>query len=316
MIDSAERMRFLREVLGKGILANDGVNASFRCPTCQHKDKLKLVVHLEKEFWHCWVCGSKGRSINSLLRKFSPAKSKEWQSRFLPPELKWSEQKEEKVKVTMPDSFIPLVNHSSDPDFVAVMRYVESRGVTERDIWRLRLGTCTRGRYRRRVVFLSFDEEGQLNYLTGRSIDSDSNARYINPKVERHGIVFNELDIDWDQALTICEGPFDLVNAGLNSTCLLGSTLTQGHRLFEKIVINKTPVILCMDSDAQKKQHNIAKLLYSHDIDVRTIELSGKKDIGEMTKDEVIQAKESSKPWNPESRLFYMIRNINSGSIL
>ena len=140
--------------------------------------------------------------------------------------------------------------------------------------------------------------------------------RYVNPKVERHGIVFNELDIDWDQPLTICEGPFDLVNAGPNSTCLLGSTLTQGHRLFEKIVINKTPVILCMDSDAQKKQHNIAKLLYSHDIDVRTIELSGRKDIGEMTKDEVIQAKESSKPWNPESRLFYMIRNINSGSIL
>ena len=86
--------------------------------------------------------------------------------------------------------------------------------------------------------------------------------------------------------------------------------------MFEKIVINKTPVILCMDADAQKKQHNIAKLLYSHDIDVRTIELSGRKDIGEMTKDEVIQAKESSKPWNPESRLFYMIRNINSGSIL
>jgi len=316
MIDSAERLRFLREALGKGILASDGVNLSLKCPSCQHKDKFKLVVHLEKEMWHCWVCGAKGRSINSLLRKFSPAKAKEWQSKFKPPESKWAEPVEEKVKVTMPDSFIPLVSHSTDPDFLAVSRYVESRGLEERDIWRLRLGTCTRGRYRRRVVFLSFDENGELNYLTGRAVDSDSNVRYVNPKVERHGIIFNELDIDWDQPLTICEGPFDLVKAGKNSTCLLGSTLTTSHKLFEKIVINRTPVILCLDSDAQKKQHNIAKLLYSHDIDVKTINLGNHKDIGEMKKEEVESAKENSKPWNPESRLYYMIRNINSGSIL
>ena len=66
-------------------------------------------------------------------------------------------------------------------------------------------------------------------------------------------IIFNELNIKWDEELTIVEGPFDLTKSNFNTTCLLGSSLNESYELFKKIVKNKTPVLLGLDPDAMTK---------------------------------------------------------------
>lgn len=318
MIDTAERLKYLSSAIGPGILGKDGVNASFKCPKCQHKEKLKLIVRLDDERWHCWVCGSKGRSIASLLGKFARSHRTGWIQRFGTAQQKkfLDEPIEEEKKLELPVGFIPLVGHSIDPDFNATRKYLAGRGIGEQEIWRYRVGTATRGSCRRRAIITSYDHEGTLNYWTGRAIDADAQVRYLNPKVERRDVIFNELDIDWSKELTLVEGPFDLISVGGNSTCLLGSTLTSGHALFHRIVENETPVLLALDKDVRKKAHDIAKLLFSHGVSVRMLETGDNKDVGEMSPETLQDAIGLAPNWKPNDRLFHLIRNISSGSML
>ena len=49
-----------------------------------------------------------------------------------------------------------------------------------------------------------------------------------------------------------------------------------------KIIKNKTPINLALDSDAYAKALRIAKLLYSYDINVNIVDTRGKEDVGDM----------------------------------
>ena len=317
MIDAVERLRYLSSALGTGYLSKEGLNASFKCPKCQHKDKHKLVVKLDDERWHCWVCGIKGRTVASLLGKHAKEARSGWIQRFGTNEQRRyiDEPAKEEEVLELPEGFIPLVKQKMDPDFNAVKRYLGDRGIEEKEIWRYRIGTCLRGKCRRRAVITSYDCDGKLNYWTGRSID-ESSVKYVNPRVERRDVIFNEIDIDWTKELTIVEGPFDLISCGGNSTCLLGSSLSVSHSLFQRIVGNQVPVILALDKDVKKKAHDIAKLLFSHGISVRFLDTGEYKDVGEMPVDELEKAKEKAVEWSPNDRLYHLIRNISSGSIL
>ena len=317
MIDVNERVKYLSGILGKGHLGKDGLNASFKCPKCAHKDKFKFIIKLDDERWHCWVCGLKGKTIAFLLKRFAKESRKELIQKFGTVEQKRyiDEPEKEEEKLDFPEGFIPLVNSKSDPDYRSVVDYLQNRGINEDKIWRYRIGTSLRGKCRRRAVITSYDFEGSLNYWTARSIDEKSYVKYVNPKVERRDIIFNELDIDWTKELSIVEGTFDLMSIGGNSTCLLGSSLSTSHALFQRIVGNQTPIILALDSDVRKKAHDIAKLLFTHGVQVRFLDTGKYNDVGEMPEEELLKAKEKASHWNPNDRLFHLIRNISSGSM-
>ena len=59
----------LDNTLGAGTSLK-GSEQAHHCPFCHHHKK-KLQVNLETQYWHCWVCDSKGRTIQSLLRKLN-----------------------------------------------------------------------------------------------------------------------------------------------------------------------------------------------------------------------------------------------------
>jgi len=317
MIDIAERLKFLSNSFGKGHLARDGSNAAFKCPKCQHKEKKKLMVKLDDELWHCFVCGIRGRSITSLLSKHGAKGSRgEWIRLFGSEEQKkFIDEPEKEEVLALPNGFIPLIDEKSDPDYRAVLRYLEERGIGEDLIWRYRIGTSLKGKCRRRAVITSYDACGKLNYWTARSIDNDT-VKYYNPTVERVDVIFNEIDIDWNKELMIVEGPFDMIAAGGNTTCLLGSSMTPSHAIFQRIVGNKTPIILSLDNDVQKKAHNIAKMLFNHGVCVKFLNTGAYKDVGEMPQNEILDARNNAKEWEPNDRILYMIKNIKSGSLL
>ena len=161
----------------------------------------------------------------------------------------------------------------------------------------------------------SFDFDGELNYFTARSIDSDGAKKYINSKVQRKSVIFNEINIRWNEPLTLVEGPFDLMKCNWNATAMLGSYLDESYLLFQKIVKNQTDVVLAMDSDASKKMNKIAQKLKSYGINVKYLDLGKFNDVGEMSKNDFDLALRSAKSWSSVSLLNSKIRQIRSSSI-
>jgi DNA primase len=303
------------------MLGKDGLNLSTRClnpkcPSLSSKNKLKLVIKLDDEKYHCWVCDLKGIGVAKLYSRFVPRYLDE-SKKYFNKKIKIQKIEHSVEAVTLPKNFILLATaiNDLDPDVRAVVRYLYSRGLTDHDLWKFKFGTCRSGANRRRVIFPSFDSEGMLNYWSSRSIDPDVMIKYKNVKAKKNEIIFNDLSIDWAKPLTLVEGPFDLVKCDTNSTCLLGSVLNEKFSLFHKIIINKTPIILALDSDATFKSHKIAEKLYEFGIDVSIMPLGNFHDVGEMNKNDFQKQYSQRKRWSPSLVLSDKIDKIFSGSI-
>ena len=124
------------------------------------------------------------------------------------------------------------------------------------------------------------------------------------------------INVDWSKELVIVEGPFDLTKSIQNSTCLLGSTLTESHELFRGIVTNMTPVTLALDPDAHLKTQKVASLLSSYDIDVKVANVSPFEDVGSMPVGSITKIIQEARVWSRNDRLRSLISTIKSGSLI
>ena len=125
-----------------------------------------------------------------------------------------------------------------------------------------------------------------------RSYDS-SWKKYLNPSAKKD-ICFNELYVEWDSDLILTEGVFDAIIAGPNAIPLLGSTLREESRLFQKIIQNDTSIFLALDPDAKKKEEKIIRVFLKYGIELYNIDISGFSDVGEMTKQEFKDRKQNA----------------------
>lgn len=303
------KIDFLRHVFGEVEIARDGVNVAVYCPVCENKSgKKKFSINVETWNCHCWVCDAKGRNLFLILKKsFSHDVAHRYRERFLKDDQGCNnlEREDDSFNVLLPEKFTLLCKsfESNDPDIKDCIRYLLRRGLTKKDFWYFRLGTSSTGVHRRRIIIPSFDSDGKLNYLVSRSIDPDRKPKYINSKSDKMNIVFNEVNLNWKKELTIVEGPFDLFSCNQNSTCLLGSSLREESYIFKKIISNRTPVLLSLDSDMKKKTRKYADLLSSYCCDVRVIDLGDFQDVGEMTKDEFKERRKNSIFWSRDLSL-------------
>lgn len=314
------RLGILRKALGNFEKSKDGVNFAFRCPKCAKSgtSKKKLVIHVQTGAYHCWVCDLKGRNVSYLCKKYFPRYTDDCAQAFNEKINLGPDSPAEKEELRIPQGFelLCLATDTVDPDVLAVKKYCYKRNLTIDDMWYFRLGSCKKGKYRRRLIVPSFDLEGNLNYFVARAIDSSSSRKYMNPRVSKKDIVFNEINIDWKKELTIVEGPFDLMKCDTNATCLLGSSLSPDYKLFKEIVKNKTQVILALDDDAKSKTHKFAKMLHDFGISVKIMDVSGVDDVGSMKKEEFLNRKKMAKSWKSCDHLYHLIGSIKSGSII
>jgi len=315
-----ERVTFIKKVFGEISRARDGINVAVSCPACNSKSKKKFSINVETGQCHCWVCDLRGKTLVPILRKFDMSHFVEEYCQKFAVDLYRKTLKEsiEEAEARLPEDFRLIIDdiNPRDPDMRACLLYLKNRGVTERDMWYYKIGTSQLKRFRRRVIFPSFDSLGDINFFVARGIDSGSRVKYINCPVNKQRIVFNEINIDWKKELAIVEGPFDLLKSGYNSTCLLGSRLSEESILFSKVAHHKTPVLLCLDSDMNKKSHAIAKLLSEYSCRVRILELGEYSDVGEMTKEDFIKKSSEASIWSRNSFILDKIRSIESGSLV
>jgi DNA primase len=173
------------------------------------------------------------------------------------------------------------------------MNYLKGRGIKKEDILYWKIGYCSSGDYENRIILPSFGSDGYCNYFTARGYEKNMWPPYLNGPGSKD-IIFNELLVDWEKEVTLVEGVFDAIVAGDNAIPLLGSSLREDSRLFRKIALNDTSVLLGLDHDAQNKAMRLIKAMMAHDIEVRLMDTSGYKDIGEMPREVFEKRKEEA----------------------
>jgi len=321
-LSKTQKLSFLKKVFKKANLTSDNENVEVSCPNKKCKshnsNKLKLIIQIDTQQYHCWVCGESGIGVKRLVSKYKRALLSEVSSIFKDFSKSKKIEENPEYQIDLPKGFRLLSESKSliDPDIKAALKYVNLRDISDKELWYFKIGTVTTGRLRRRIIIPSFDEEGDLNYYVARTVSPNGRMKYINSKVPKKNVVFNEINIDWKSELTLVEGPFDLMKANENATCLLGCTLKEDQLLFNKIVRNGTPICLALDPDVINKAYNIASLLTSYGIRVRILDCSNYEDVGAMSKAVFNQRFENAKPFRNNDKLINLISSIKSGSIV
>ena len=245
-------VNILDDVLGPGTSMKNDEQAHY-CPFCHHHKK-KLQINLQSQKWHCWVCDSKGKRIQSLLRRLhvDSRKLKKIYEIYGDDYVVYSNNTEdEKVELRLPSEFQSLLIEPKgiNPLFRKVKEYARKRGISEGDIKRYNIGYCDGGHYANRIIIPSYDSDNRLNYFIARSVFDEETFKYKNPPVSKNVIMF-ENQINWDEPITLVEGVFDAILIDGISVLGNGVTAEQAH-LIDKL--NKR-IILCPDRDNAGKE--------------------------------------------------------------
>tara|TARA_R110001592_G_scaffold361764_2_gene673604 strand:+ start:30 stop:956 length:927 start_codon:yes stop_codon:yes gene_type:complete len=269
-------VNLVNTVLGTGKRTARG-NQAHQCPFCNHhKKKLEINFSQQKKGfnpWHCWVCNTKGNRITTLFKKVKATPENYQQLTKLIGEEKEYKQEETFKALKLPKEFTPVLNNN-DISARHALSYLKRRGLTIEDIKKYNIGFCPYGSYANMVIIPSYDEEGILNYFTGRSFQKDPFIKYRNPDCSRDIIPF-ELFINWNLPLVLCEGPFDAMAIKRNAIPLLGKNIQS--KLLKKIITSSVKKIyIALDTDARKQALNFAEKFLNEGKEVYFVELEGK----------------------------------------
>ncbi len=235
---------------------------------------------MSTQFWHCWVCNAKGRKLYTLFKRANATKTQiddlnSEVGSYVPVKQSTTQQ-----TVMLPPEFqLILSGNKNNPEFRNALHYLKTRGITREDIVRYNIGYCETGEYSGMIIIPSYDDNGKLNFFTGRSYYKDATFKHKNPKVSKDIIGF-ELLINWNEPVTIVEGAFDAIAAKRNAIPLFGKIILD--KLKSAIISNNVKTVyIALDSDARSKALDICQYLTNNGINVYLIEL-GESDPSEL----------------------------------
>ena len=305
-MEISEKLNIISSFLGE--YHKVGNEYIYHCPFCDHRKK-KLSINFEKGKFKCWVCDSRGNLRKLVRKKATFELFQKWKqidgevdlNTNLDDLFSETEQVTEEI-VSLPDGFTTLTSISNPISFKKYSNYLKKRGITPQDTLYWKIGFCSEGEYKDRVIIPSFNIEGDLNFFVGRTVVGDKFSKFKQPQVSKD-IIFNELYIDFDSDIVLVEGIFDAIKAGNNAIPLLGSTLREESKLFQKIVSYDSTVYTALDPDASKKENDIIRKLINYDIEVYKVDILPYKDAGEMTKEEFQKRKSCARLMNYDTIL-------------
>jgi len=240
-----DKLILLESVLGRGHKSNRDYY-QFTCPFHQGKNGPKLGISLGSGCWKCWVCPAKGSTVTNLIKKLNGSEQQVQHAKEL-----WKEKSnykyEPSTQLHLPKEYIPLWEPSGSFFFQKAKGYLRSRGVTESDIIKHRLGYCENGKYSDSIIFPSYDENGQLTFWSGRNFNI---KRFCIPdNINKDEILFDENLVNWSETLIFVESKLDAISVKRNALPLYGKKIN--HIIKEKAIREGTPkIIFCLDGDA------------------------------------------------------------------
>ena len=265
----------VQSVLGKSNPTARG-NYSFNCAFCNHKNpklEVSLIPNKKNEnFWHCWVCDAKGKTLFSLFKRLKVSPDKRIQLK----EILGTTDKYETIfadsNVELPKEYKPLHNLTkSDIHARHALAYLKKRGLTMVDILKYQIGYCENGRYANKIIIPTHNAEGQLDYFVARSFEREPSRKYDAPSSDKNIIGFENM-INWNVPIVLCEGAFDAIAIKRNAIPLFGKNISR--KLMQKSEVKK--VYLALDSDAIKSTFKIAEQLLKAGKKLFVIELDDK----------------------------------------
>ena len=290
MISTRDRLKVINvldSTLGVGTSLK-GNEQAHHCPFCHHHKK-KLQVNLETQYWHCWVCNSKGRSIHSLLKRLHVDYSQLNVINGIYGDQPKSTKREveEKIQLRLPSEFKSLLTKpkSINPIYNQAIGYLKKRGISMEEVSKYNIGYCEDGLYGGRIIIPSYNEDNELNYFIARTFYEDVGMKYKNPPVSRDVIVFDN-QIDWSEPITLVEGVFDSFAVKRNAIPMLSKFLlsTLKTKILEKGV---KEINILMDSDAVEDSTKHTEYFIKNGITVKNIIPQGESDAADMGFDKV-----------------------------
>jgi DNA primase len=268
---------------------------AFHCPFCHHHKK-KLSVNITTQKYQCWVCGAKGRSIPSLLRRLDVSLSDIQTVRNIYGDDNSYEASdvEERIILHLPKEFIPFHRKpkSIDPTYSQALRYLIGRDIGWDLIQKYNIGYCDSGLYGGRIIIPSYDKDGELNWFEARTFYDNVTLRYMKPPVSRNVIVF-ENHINWKEPITLVEGVYDAFSIRRNVIPLLGKFIPP--KLKEKIFLEGVKEInIMLDNDALNESVRFSHFFIQNGITVKNIIPPKGTDFGDIGFDNTIKLIKSS----------------------
>lgn len=307
-----KKIGLLIEIFGD--YRQQGEEYLFSCPECNFHKK-KLSFNINKDCFKCWYCDWRSNSIYWAISKYGTRRQKiiwrdlagiidhseEENQNFLEENLTKS------LPVDLPKEFRTLSTKKISVLSLPARKYLLNRGITEYDIAYWKIGFCPEGKYSDRIIIPSFNGNGDVNYFVARNYKNQF-VPYKNPPAP-HNFIFNELYLDWEKDVVLCEGVFDAIVAG-NAIPLLGSTLREDSYILRQLVFNNATVYLALDPDAEFKEEKIKHLLLKYGLSVYKISVKPYKDVGEMTKIEFQKRKNQAEEITNDSIFEKMLVNL------
>lgn len=306
-MDNTALLFLTESVLGKGQSTSKG-NYAFKCPFCtHHKNKLEINLRTtakRENFWHCWICGVKGKSLLTLFKKIKAPQDKinELNILVIPDkkEISISSDILELPKEFTSFSDIPE-NRVIQIESKHALKFLKKRGLTQDDIIKYNIGFCTEGKYEGRIIIPSYDNNKRLNYFIARDYKGETPQKYKNPPVSAKDVIGFELYINWDAPIILVEGMFDALTIKRNVIPLFGKELH--GKLMEKLVkssVNR--IYIALDADARKDALRQAEKLMSYGKEIYLVEMEG-KDANEIGFEQFLNTIEQTQPLNFQSLL-------------
>jgi hypothetical protein len=287
MSSQENTVRILNSLLKQNAKIRKNTDAVYFCPVCKHH-KRKLEINLITGKYHCWVCDFSGLNFRTLFKKLN-LPTDQLINFYQPSTVKKKldslsnlfdiEKNLLSDNKTLPPEYIPLYEKNNSIEYKNVLKYIKKRGLTDEDLLRYEIGYCEKGDFKYRVIIPSFDSDNKLNFYTGRSYYQSSELKYKNCPFSKDIIGFESM-IDFNQDITLVEGPFDAISVRYNCIPLFGKTLSE--LLKTKLLTNDIKSVnILLDNDAAKSALKIADFLIKNNITTKIVNL-GAKDPSEV----------------------------------
>jgi len=294
----------LEQYLGKSKADKKG-NHVFSCPVCNHR-KPKLAVNIQSGKYNCWTCipPTKGSKPDSLLKKIKASSEsiKQMRSYYNMKTFAKDLEQTEITQVELPKEYKLLSSCVSNLPCKKAINYLKSRGISELDIAKYKVGFCETGRYRNRIIIPSYDENGKLNYFVARTIEKNNKKSYDAPSVNKSEIIGFEYYINWNVPVVLCEGAFDAMAIKRNAIPLFGKTIPK--TLMKKLVESKVKTVyIALDKDAVKQALDYVDQLISYGKEVYHIDMED-KDPSKIGFEGMVKVLQCAKPIKQEDLFF------------
>lgn len=264
-------LRTLLEDSKQGGYNKDTTQYQFNCPYCADEkggidNKYNLEVSFTLGKFHCWSCGHSG-SISKLIKSrggssyvteyFSIINDIKETCYYNLDLFKDNEDINNRKDLFLPKTFKKIDIKTCRNKML--LKFLESRKISQDIIDKFNIGQTaweeSDWTWRDRIVFPSYNVDGDLNYYVGRNYkESDKRNKYKNCDVNKYDIILHEDKIQWDADIFLVEGAIDCIY-GNNFISMLGKSLNKNSYLFSQLYEKANAnIIIVLDGDTTEKE--------------------------------------------------------------